>query len=289
MASFLELVRRAATDLPLDVERRLAAIRRTESAGSPARWALDTILANTALARARSLPLCQDTGTPLFFLRLPRGTDQVRLERAIRAAVASATRRGWLRQNAIDAVSGRGYPSNVAPGLPSVHVEQASVRHVEARLLLKGGGSENVGVQYSLPDSALEAGRDLEGVRRCLLDAVVRTQGRGCAPGLLGVCLGGDRLDGMLHAKRQLLRPLADRAADPALARLEARVARESASLGIGPMGFGGRGTLLGVKIGALARLPASYFVSVAYLCWACRRQGFSARPDGTITRWLPS
>jgi len=286
-ASFLELVRRAATDLPADIERRLCALRRGEKSGGRARWAFDTILHNTALARRQSAPICQDTGTPLLFRRVPRGTDQVKLEAAIRAAVARATRKGWLRQNAIDSLTGRGCADNIAPGLPSIHIDQAAVRSVEAWLVLKGGGSENMSVQYSLPDDTLGAGRDLEGVRRCLLDALVRAQGKGCAPGLLGVCIGGDRSDGMLHAKRQFLRPLGDRSPVPALARLEARVSKEAAELGIGPMGFGGRGTVMGVKIGALARLPASFFVSVSYMCWACRRQGFRARPDGTSVRWI--
>ncbi len=262
-------------------------MRRAEDPESRARWVFDTILENTALARAKSLPLCQDTGTPLFFLRTPRGTDHLHLEKAICSAVARATRKGWLRQNAIDSITGRAYADNLAPGLPSIHIEQAPVRQVEARLVLKGGGSENMGMQYSLPDDALDAGRDLEGVRRCILDALVRAQGRGCAPGLLGVCIGGDRSAGLLEAKRQFLRSLSDRSPDPALARLEARVSREAVELGIGPMGFGGRGTLMGVKIGSLARLPASFFVSVSYMCWSCRRQGFSARPDGTIARWF--
>jgi fumarate hydratase, class I len=285
--AFLELVRRTSTDLPADIERRLRLLRAAESAGSRARWALDTILENTALARRKDAPICQDTGTPLFFLRVPRGADHLKLESAIRNAVARATRKGWLRQNAIDSLTGRGCADNLAAGLPSIHIEQAAVRNVEAWLVLKGGGSENMGAQYSLPDDALGAGRDLEGVRRCILDALVRAQGNGCAPGLLGVCVGGDRSSGMLHAKRQFLRPLKDRAADPDLARLEARVAREAGELGIGPMGFGGLGTVMGIKIGTLARLPACYFVSVAYMCWAFRRRGFKARPDGSGVKWL--
>jgi fumarate hydratase class I len=286
--SFLELIRRASVDLPADVERRLKALRQAEEPESRARWVFDTLLKNIELARTRDLPLCQDTGTPLFFIRAPRLFDQSILEKSIRTAVAQATRRGWLRQNAVDSITGASFSDNLAPGLPSLHFEQASIRSVEARLLLKGGGSENMGIQYSLPDETIEAGRDLEGVRRCILDALVRAQGKGCAPGILGVCIGGDRSDGMLEAKRQFLRPLDDRAADPALAALETRLEREALELGIGPMGFGGKGTILSVKIGALARLPASFFVSVSYMCWAFRRQGFVARQDGSLIRWLP-
>ena len=149
----------------------------------------------------------------------------------------------------------------------------------------KGGGSENMSAQFSLPDEELKAGRDLDGVRKCLLQAVWRAQGFGCAPGVLGVCIGSDRAEGFLVAKRQLVRPLGDVAAEPELAALERRVLQEANQLGIGPMGLGGRTTLLGVKAAARPRLPASYFVTVAYMCWACRRRG--VRVEGEKAVWL--
>jgi fumarate hydratase class I len=138
---------------------------------------------------------------------------------------------------------------------------------------MKGGGSENMSRQYSLPDASIGAGRDLEGVRRCVLDAVQKAQGYGCAPGILGVCVGGDRACGFEEAKHQLLRRLGDKNPDPELASLEERILEEANSLGIGPMGLGGKTTLLGVKLGSRPRVPASFFVTVAYLCWAARRQ----------------
>ena len=140
-------------------------------------------------------------------------------------------------------------------------------------LLMKGGGSENMSCQFSLPDAALGAGRDLEGVRRAVLAAVQKAQGFGCAPGILGVCIGGDRASGFEEAKLQLLRNLDDTNANPCLARLERRILREANTLGIGPMGLGGKTTLLAVKIGSRPRVPASFFVTVAYLCWAARRR----------------
>ncbi len=139
--------------------------------------------------------------------------------------------------------------------------------------------------QFSLPDEALGAGRDLAGVRACLLQAAWQAQGFGCAPGILGVCIGADRAEGFLVAKRQLLRPLTDQSPVPALAELEQRVLAEANQLGVGPMGMGGRTTLLGVKIAARPRLPASYFVTVAYMCWACRRRG--VRVAGEQAEWL--
>jgi len=228
---------------------------------------------NAALARRKGTPMCQDTGTLTFFLdeRL-RGLVT---PAAVKKAVAVATEKGWLRRNTIDSVSGRSINSNTCDGAPVIHYVPAKSRRAAptVTLLMKGGGSENVSRQYSLPDAALGAGRDLEGVRRCVLDAVHKAQGYGCAPGILGVCVGGDRACGFEEAKHQLLRRLDDTNRDPALARLEKRLVKEANALGIGPMGLGGKTTVLGVKIGSRPRVPASFFVTVAYLCWAARRQ----------------
>ena len=189
----------------------------------------------------------------------------------IAAAVAAATEKGWLRRNTNDAVTGKSIDTNVCPGAPVIHYTLDSDSKV--RLIMKGGGSENMSMQFSLPDAALGAGRDLEGVRRAVLAAVQHAQGYGCAPGILGVCIGGDRAAGFEEAKHQLLRDLADVNPVPMLAKLERRLLREANSLGIGPMGLGGKTTLLAVKIGARPRIPASFFVTVAYLCWAARRR----------------
>ena len=251
-----ELIRETSSSLPEDAERALRAALRREAKGSSARLVLETILKNVALARA--------AGTPA--------------PERIAAAVSAATEKGWLRRNTNDAVTGKSIDSNVCPGAPVVHYTLDSDSRV--RLLMKGGGSENMSMQFSLPDAALGAGRDLEGVRRAVLTAVQRAQGYGCAPGILGVCIGGDRASGYEEAKHQLLRDLADTNPVPALAKLERRILREANALGIGPMGLGGKTTLLAVKIGARPRVPASYFVTVAYLCWAARRRSIVlARP----------
>lgn len=201
-----------------------------------------------------------------------------RLRVQIEAAVAEATRRAYLRPNAVDALSGKNSGNNLGAGSPTLHFEEWEEDYVQADLMLKGGGSENVSTQYSLPYEPLDAGRDLEGVRRVVLDAVYQAQGHGCAPGVVGVCIGGDRGSGYLHAKAQLFRPLPDPNPVPELAALEERLLRECNELGIGPMGFGGKTTVLGVKIGVLHRLPACYFVTVAYMCWACRRARMTVR-----------
>ena len=267
------LIRRTSSRLSADVLEALAAAIRREAKGSSARMILETLVQNAALARRKGTPMCQDTGTLTFFVdeRL-RGLVT---PAAVKKAVAVATENGWLRRNTIDSVSGRSIDSNTCDGAPVIHYVPAKSRRAApaVTLLMKGGGSENMSRQYSLPDAMLGAGRDLEGVRRCVLDAVHKAQGYGCAPGILGVCVGGDRAGGFEEAKHQLLRRLDDTNRDPALARLEKRLVKEANALGIGPMGLGGRTTVLGVKIGSCPRVPASFFVTVAYLCWAARRQ----------------
>jgi fumarate hydratase class I len=153
--------------------------------------------------------------------------------------------------------------------------------------VLKGGGCENVGAQYSLPNEKLKANRDLDGCRKVILDAVLQAQGKGCGPGILGICIGGDRATGYEHSKQQFLRKLDDENENPELNRLEQDILQTANKLGIGPMGFGGKTTLLGAKVGVLNRLPASYFVSVSYMCWAYRRQGVTLKPGGEIEKWL--
>ncbi len=274
------LVRDTSSALPADVLKAIAAARRRERRGSSAAAVLDTVLENCALARAKGRPLCQDTGTLTFFVdRALRGRVT---PASIRRAVARATALGYLRRNCIDPVDGKSYDDNCAEGAPVVHyVDPGDVPGLPPRgvaLIMKGGGSENMSRQYSLPDSGLGAGRDLAGVKACILDAVKRALGYGCAPGILGVAVGGDRATGFETAKAQLLRPLDEKplAGSPrerVLAKLEREVLREANALGIGPMGLGGATTLLGVKIAARPRVPASFFVTVAYMCWACRRR----------------
>jgi fumarate hydratase class I len=284
--SFVELIRRASSQLPGDVVSALVASRDREEAGSLARKALDTILENVELARERSAPICQDTGTPVVWVHHPVGFSTRLLREELEEAVRRATLRQFLRPNAVATLTGKNTGDGAGRGIPYVHFEEWDQEAVEVRLLLKGGGCENVGVQYKLPETRLGAGRDLEGVRRAVLDAVVQAQGKGCAPGVLGVCIGGDRVSGYEESKRQLLRPLADESPDPDLAALESRLLEEGNQLGIGPMGFGGRTTLLGVKIGALDRLPASYFVTVSYMCWADRRAAARIEEGGQV-QWL--
>jgi len=284
--TFVELIRRASTELPVDVVEAIEEGRKAEQADGLASIALGTILNNVELARESSAPICQDTGTPVVWIHHPVGISTRGLKKDFVAAVREATSRKFLRPNAVNTLTGSNTGDGAGRGIPFLHFEEWDEPRVEVRMILKGGGSENVGTQYKLPDSKLKAGRDLEGVRRAVLDAVVQAQGKGCAPGILGVCVGGDRVSAFEASKAQLLRPLKDTNPIPELAELEERILREGNELGVGPMGFGGATTLLGVKIGVLDRLPACYFVTVSYMCWAARRAGVSIGEGGEVT-WL--
>jgi fumarate hydratase class I len=277
----LELIRLAATDLPPDVEYSLRQAVEREAPGSAARGALESILKNVELARQNSTPICQDTGTPIFYVYHPEGWSTRRLREQIRQAVAEATRSSFLRPNAVDALSGKNSGNNLGDEhFPSIHFEEIDGEALRIDLMLKGGGCENVGAQYSLPNSALGAGRDLAGVRKVALDAVHRAQGKGCAPGILGIAVGGDRGSSYYASKEVLFRRLDEPNPDPTLAALEERLTDESNQLGIGPMGFGGQTTVLGSKITGMHRLPASFFVSVSYMCWAYRRRRMTVQGD---------
>jgi len=279
--ALLELIRLTSTDLPPDVEAALHQARAREQLGSAAAGALDSILENVALAREKSSPICQDTGTPLFYVRHPAGWSPRQLREQIRQAVAAATKKAYLRPNAVDSLSGENSGDNLGDeAFPTIHFEEIEGDDLTVELILKGGGCENVGAQVSLPDDRLNAGRDLEGVRRIVLEAVQRAQGQGCAPGILGVAIGGDRGSSFAASKEVLLRPLDDVHPETELAEFEGRILREGNQLGIGPMGFGGETTLLGVKATDLHRLPASFFVSVSYMCWAYRRRRMVAHGD---------
>lgn len=285
--SILELIRKTSTEIPDDVQKVILEALDKEEKNTSAEYALNIIKANIELAKKKSQPLCQDTGTVLFFVSHPVGFHQTKLTQTIKKAVTKATELGYLRQNSVDSLTGANAGTNLGPGHPSIHFHEHQKSTVEIKLMLKGGGCENVGAQYSLPYTALEAGRDLKGVRKVILDAIQKAQGQGCGPGVLGVCIGGDRGMGYMESKEQLLRRLDDKNDNKELAALESEIVETANKLGIGPMGFGGKTTLLGCKISALNRLPASFFVSISYMCWAYRRRGVVLSEQNAIKKWI--
>lgn len=280
-AFILELIRRISTDLPADVEASLRRAQEQEINGSAARGALESILRNVEISRQNSTPICQDTGTPLFYVHHPVGWSTRHLRKQIESAVVEATKLSCLRPNSVNALTDKNTGNNLGDDyFPVIHFEEEEGDTLKIDLMLKGGGCENVGAQYSLPDTRLGAGRDLMGVRKAVLDAVQKAQGQGCAPGVLGVAIGGDRGSAYTVSKEVLYRQLDDSNPDPKLDALEKRLTEEANQLGIGPMGFGGKTTVLGVKIKGMYRLPASFFVTVSYMCWAYRRRSMTVKND---------
>lgn len=288
--SMVSLITQTATNLPPDVRAAMKRAAEAETAGSRAGQALAIIAENIDEASSCEGPICQDTGMPTFEVHVPVGVNQIVMRKQIRDAVAEATRRGKLRSNSVDSITGENSGNNLGPGTPIIHFDQWERDDIEVKLILKGGGCENTNAQYSVPCDLAHLGRadrSLEGVRKCILHAVWNSQGKGCSPGAVGVCIGGDRTSGYLHAKEQLFRTLDDTNEDERLAALEQTIMNTVNNLAVGPMGFGGKTTLIGCKIGALNRLPASFFVSVAYECWAFRRLGVMVNAStGEITSW---
>lgn len=287
--SVLTLIARNTAHLPQDVGAALFRDENQGPADSAGSAALGIIRENCRLAASRTRPLCQDTGYLTFIVTLSAGSDTGMISETIGKAVAEATKQGLLRQNSVDPVTGNNSGNNLGQGTPDIHFEFQTAKEAEIRLLQKGGGCENMTAQYTLPAhiGGRLFGRDLTGVHACVLDAVNRAQGKGCSPGFLGVCIGGDRASGLLEAKNQFFHSLDDPNPVPELADLEQRILRDAGQLEIGPMGFGGRPTIAGCRITARNRIPASYFVSVAYMCWAYRRTGIQLDKTGAIAAWL--
>src|SRR3954468_19661201 len=289
--SLVELITQTSTNLPPDVRAAMGIAIANETPGTQASQALGVIASNIDMAQSDEGPICQDTGMPTFIIHTPIGVNQMAIARAIRWATAEATRRGKLRPNSVDSLSGKNSGDNLGEETPVIHFEQWEQDEIEVKLILKGGGCENKNIQYSVPctlDHLGRADRNLEGVRKCILHSVWQAQGQGCAPGAVGVCIGSDRAHGYELAKRQLLRTLDDVNPNETLAKLESEIMDEANRLGVGPMGFGGKASLIGCKIAAANRLPASFFVSVAYDCWAFRRLGVRLdAANGAITQWL--
>ena len=224
--SVVQLVVRTSTDLPPDVRAAMKAAMAREEAGTQAAQALTIIAQNIDQAAEGEGAICQDTGMPTFEVKTPVGANQIVMKAQIREAIAEATKRGKLRPNSVDSLTGDNSGNNLGPGTPIIHFEQwENDDEIEVKLVLKGGGCENMNSQYSLPVELPNLGRadrSIAGVRKCILHAVWHAQGKGCAPGAIGVCIGGDRTSGYTHAKEQLFRTLDDVNADPRLAQLEA-------------------------------------------------------------------
>src|SRR3569833_3846132 len=184
--SLVELITQTSTNLPPDVRAAMASANATEKPSTQASQALNIILSNIDMAAEDEGAICQDTGMPTCYVHTPVGVNQIEIRKTIREAVAEATRRGKLRPNSVDSITGKNSGDNLGPGTPVIHFEQWERDEIEVKLVLKGGGCENKNIQYSLPatlDHLGRADRNLEGGRKCLLHAGWQAQGQGCAPG----------------------------------------------------------------------------------------------------------
>ncbi|SER85365.1 fumarate hydratase [Salipaludibacillus aurantiacus] len=289
--SMYELIVETSTNLPHDVRRAIQKAKEKENEGTRAALSLATITDNIEMADTNVSPICQDTGMLTFEVKVPVNVNQVEMKKDIYEAVRLATKDGKLRPNSVDSLTGENSGDNIGPGTPIIHFEQWEKDYIDIRLIMKGGGCENKNIQYSLPaeiEGLGRAGRDLDGIRKCILHSVYQAQGQGCSAGFLGVGIGGDRISSYQLAKEQLFRDVDDLNGNERLAELEEYIMEKANTLGIGTMGFGGEATLLGCKIGSSNRLPASFFVSVAYNCWAFRRLGVHLNAEtGAIQSWL--
>jgi fumarate hydratase class I len=270
--AIVELYRRTATSLPSDVVHSLQDACAKEKKGLRAALALSVILDNIHAARETACPICQDTGVPIFFIKTPAGLSQIELKNTVTKATRIATREIPLRPNAVDVLTERNSGDNTGIGFPVIYIDETKGKRLIVDLMLKGSGSENIGQLYKLPFQGLQADRDLEGVRKCILDAVQKAQGRGCPPYVIGAGVGATKDQVTRLSKQQLLRRLDDRNPHEVLLRFEKRICDDINALGIGTVGLGGRTTALAVKIGVNHRHPASYFVDVSVSCWADRR-----------------
>ncbi|MED2973076.1 MULTISPECIES: fumarate hydratase [unclassified Fictibacillus] len=289
--SMYKLIVETSTNLPKDVRRAIAAAKIRENAGTRAAMSLETITKNIKMADENVSPICQDTGLPTFKIKVPVNVNQIEMKKAIKKAVAEATSDAKLRPNSVDSITGDNSGDNLGEGTPVIKFEQWEEDYIDVRLILKGGGCENKNIQYSLPaelEGLGRAGRDLDGIRKCIMHSVYQAQGQGCSAGFIGVGIGGDRTSGYELAKEMLFRSAEDVNPNENLRKLEEYVMENANKLGIGTMGFGGETTLLGCKVGVINRIPASFFVSVAYNCWAYRRLGVKVDPvSGEIQEWL--
>ncbi|NQV08954.1 fumarate hydratase [Candidatus Woesearchaeota archaeon] len=252
MKDIVELYRKTISECPADIKKELKKAHSKEKAR--AKEVLGLMLQNLSLAKNK--PKCQDTGTPIFFVK---GNNHEKIKRDILEASRIATDQHILRPNSVDPLTEK----NIGT-VPLIYFKESD--DFEIKLMMKGGGSENVSRFYSLPDKELKAERGLEGVKKCVVDAVFKAQGKGCPPYIIGVGVSGSIDEAMRVAKIQLLKKLGKESG------FEKEILNEINKLGIGPMGVGGKTTALGVRVGFAPRHPASYFVGVSFGCWTLGR-----------------
>ncbi|HPN84331.1 MAG TPA: fumarate hydratase [Victivallales bacterium] len=278
--SIYRLIADTSCSLPDDVEEALRSALRTEKSGSIAKIQLSIMLENAKIAKLKRLPICQDTGTLYFVVDCGDLKARIKISDAILKSVMRATEEGLLRSNTVCPLSGKSYAGNISENSPLIEFIDSGLgkNSAEISFLMKGGGSENISSQYSLPDECIGAERDLNGIQRAVLDSVFKAQGKGCPPGAVAVCVGGDRTSGYIEAKKLFFKKIGQRNNDAKIAKLERELLHQINNLGIGPQGLGGKTFALDVFVKILPRHPASFFVTVSQMCWAWRRNKISVK-----------
>ncbi len=274
----VNLLRLAVTELPKDVKEALQEAHRLETSEA-GKTQLQAILNNIALAEKTGTPMCQDTGTIIFYIRAGANAKNLDVvESALRAATKRATVEVPLRPNAVDPFTSRNTGDNTGRSIPYVNWEIASGDTLEITVLPKGGGSENV-----CNMGMLVPGEGIKGLKKFVIDSVIKAGSKPCPPNILGVAVGGGADIAMKLAKKALLRPLKEPNLDREISELEKELLEAANSTGIGPMGLGGKFTVLGVKVDYAARHPASFPAAVAFNCWAARRASACVYSDGHV------
>ncbi len=274
----VKLLQLAATELPHDVKE---ALRRAydEEESEVGRAQLKVILKNVELAEKNRVPLCQDTGVVIFYVKAgSQVTELDKVEEALRKATARATREVPLRPNAVDPFTQTNTGDNTGRFIPYIHWEVVPGDIIEITVMPKGGGSENVSALGMLSPS-----EGIKGLKKFVIDTVINAGAKPCPPTILGVAVGGGADIAMKLAKATLLKPLNQPNSNPELAKLEEELCEAANQTGIGPMGLGGKITVLDVKVDYAHRHPASYPVAVAVQCWAARRASCRIYPDGKV------
>jgi fumarate hydratase subunit alpha len=274
----VKLLQLAVTELPLDVKVALQRAYRDE-VNEIGKAQLKVILDNVELAEKTCTPMCQDTGVVIFYVKAGsklHGLDQI--EEALRKATVRATKEVPLRPNAVDPFTQKNTGDNTGRHIPYIHWEIVPGDALEITVLPKGGGSENVSAL-----GMLSPNQGINGLKKFVVDTVIKAGAKPCPPTILGVAVGGGVDIVMNIAKQALLKPLDQPNPNPELAKLEQELSEAVNSTGIGPMGLGGKTTVLGVKVDYAHRHPASYPVAVVVQCWAARRASARIYSDGKV------
>jgi len=274
----LNLLHLAVTELPKDVKNALkeAYQQETSSAG---KTQLKAILDNIELAEKTRTPMCQDTGTIIFYIKAGAEIKHLdTLQNALIKATKKATIQIPLRPNAVDPIEQKNTGDNTGRNIPFINWEIVPGNTLEITVLPKGGGSENVCTM-----GMLSPGEGIKGLKKFVIDSVIKAGSKPCPPNILGVAFGGGADIAMKLAKRALLRPLTQPNLNPELAKLEKELLEAANQTGIGPMGLGGKFTVLGVNVDYAARHPASFPAAVAFNCWAARRATARIHHDGRV------